>query len=59
MVRIELTPEQSSMLHRILDSYLSDLRMEIAGTDQMDFREGLKRDKEFIEELMTRLQPPR
>lgn len=43
VVQIEMTPEEAQILLEILEVYLSDLRMEIADTDQMDFREGLKR----------------
>lgn len=40
---VDLNPEQTRMLREILTDYLSDLRMEIADTDSMDFREDLKR----------------
>lgn len=43
------------MLREILTDYLSDLRMEIADTDSMDFREQLKRRREFVRELLDRL----
>ena len=52
---IELTPPQTEMLREILTDYLSDLRMEIADTDSMDFREELKRRREFVQELVQRL----
>lgn len=42
MPRLELTREEAEALHAILKSCLSDLRMEIAGTDSADFREDLK-----------------
>jgi len=45
-------------LGQILRSYLSDLRMEIADTDSMDFRLGLKREEEFIKDLLVRLGQP-
>jgi len=47
-VRIELTAEEAAVLKETLDSFLSDLRMEIADTDRMDFREGLKRRKALL-----------
>jgi hypothetical protein len=47
MVTIELAPEEAEELHLILESYLSDLRMEIADTDNRDFRENLKRREVF------------
>ena len=52
---IELTPPQMEMLSEILTDYLSDLRMEIADTDNMDFREDLKRRREFVQEVIERL----
>jgi hypothetical protein len=56
MVRIELVPEEAAMLGDILESYLSDLRMEIAGTEAMGFREALKVRETFIKALLARLQ---
>jgi hypothetical protein len=55
MVHVELTPEQAGTLAEILGEYLSDLRMEIAGTDEMGFREGLKQREVFLKDLLTRL----
>jgi hypothetical protein len=54
-ILIELTSEQTQMLREILADYLSDLRMEIADTDSMDFREALKHRREFVQELVERL----
>jgi len=43
MIRMELTAEEAEMLQESLESYFSDLRMEIAGTESMAFREILKK----------------
>ncbi|MFP4438420.1 MAG: hypothetical protein ACLFVO_14350 [Chloroflexaceae bacterium] len=59
MIQIELAPEEAAMLQTILDDYLSDLRMEIAGTDRKDFREELKQRRDVIVKVMTLLQPER
>ncbi|HEV3112344.1 MAG TPA: hypothetical protein VGY99_17800 [Candidatus Binataceae bacterium] len=59
MVRIELTAEEAEELSGILDNYLSDLRMEIVDTDSHDFREGLKRRKEFLGRLVDQLKGSR
>lgn len=56
MVQIELTDREVQMLQEILESYLSDLRMEIADTDRMDFREQLKTKEVFIKDLQQRLE---
>ena len=59
MVRIELTAEEAEELSGILDNYLSDLRMEIVDNDSHDFREGLKRRKEFLGRLVDQLKGSR
>lgn len=56
MIQIELTPEKAEMLREIISTYLSDLRMEIADTENMNFRENLKRKEEFLNELLRRLE---
>jgi len=55
MVHIELTSEEAEMLREILAYYLSELRMEIAGTESVDFREPLKKREAFLKELLQRL----
>lgn len=56
MIHIELTREEAEVLRRILEVEISDLRMEIAGTEQMDFREFLKEREVFLKELVERLE---
>ncbi len=56
MAQISLTDEEGAMLKEIIESYLSDLRMEIADTDRKDFREGLKRKETFLKDLLQRLK---
>lgn len=48
MVKLELGTEEKQVLIDVLESYLSDLRMEISDTDLMDFREKLKFRKEIL-----------
>lgn len=55
MVQLTLTAEEAGMLGEILASYLSDLRMEIADTDAMDFREHLKQREVFLKKLLQEL----
>jgi hypothetical protein len=55
VVRIELRAEEVEMLREILQSYLGELRMEIAGTDRMEFREHLKLREVFLKDLLVRL----
>ena len=56
MFDIRLSPEETEMLRRILETYLSDLRVEIGGTEVKDLREALKQEEGFIKELLRRLQ---
>ena len=52
-MQFDLTPEELEMLHEILTSYLSDLRMEIADTDSMNFREELKKREVLLKRLIA------
>jgi len=54
-MQIDLTNEEAEMLNEILASYLSDLRMEIADTDSMDFREELKKREVLLKRLLNDL----
>ena len=52
---IQLQDDEAAMLKSVLDEYVSDLRMEVANTDSMDFREDLKRKEEFLKRLAGQL----
>ena len=56
MVRLELTADQAGALGDILEQCLSELRMEIAGTEEMTFREGLESTEIFLKDLIPRLR---
>jgi hypothetical protein len=47
MPNIQLTAAEATLLKEILETNLSDLRMEIAGTDLKSFRDKLK-EKEAV-----------
>jgi len=55
VTRIELTVDEATRLRMLCETSLSDLRMEIAGTDNLDFREKLKEDAAFLKSLIARL----
>jgi hypothetical protein len=55
MITLELTPEEAQELHEVLTSVVSDLHMEMAGTDDADFREGLKWRAMLLEKLLGQL----
>lgn len=54
-MRVDLTGEERQILRTVLESYLSDLRMEIANTDSKDFREMLKERKAVVRKVMDAL----
>jgi hypothetical protein len=55
MVQITLTTDEAATLREVLETYVSDLRMEIADTDSMDFRERLKAEEAFLKRLIGQL----
>jgi len=55
MAQIELKPVEVDLLREILKRYLSELTMEIAHSDRKDFREFLKKRREFMEDFIQRL----
>jgi hypothetical protein len=56
VISLELSNEETEILADVLANHLSDLRMEIADTDNMDFREQLKQRKAVIEKAIAGLQ---
>lgn len=55
MATLELTEAEVGTLRTLLEETVSDLRMEIADTDQKEFRESLKEKKQVLLDLMERL----
>jgi CRP/FNR family transcriptional regulator, cyclic AMP receptor protein len=55
MAQIELKPVEMELLQEILKRYLSELAMEIAHSHRKDFREFLKKRREFMEDFIQRL----
>ena len=57
MVTLELSMDEADTLAMILKSDLSDLRMEIAGTDSKIWRDEMKMREQFIKRTIGRLTP--
>jgi hypothetical protein len=55
MIRLELSLADAQVLRSTLENYLSDLRMEIAGTDSQDFRDMLKERKAALQRISEQL----
>ncbi len=56
MLELDLSQEEKTILKSLLESELSDLRMEIADTDRMEFREMLKRRKAVLVKVIEALR---
>ncbi len=56
MIQLNLADDEVLTLREVLESYLSDLRMEIADTDQMGFREKLKQDEVILKKIIEALK---
>jgi hypothetical protein len=56
MLQIQLDANEVATLQKILESYLSDLRVEIGGTESKDFRDALKQEEGFIKKFLRQLE---
>jgi hypothetical protein len=56
MAQLVFTNEEITTLLQILQSDWSELRMEIAGTDSKDFRDGLKQTEAVIQGIINKLE---
>ncbi len=55
MVQLEITEYERQILLQVLESCISDLRVEIAGTDNINFKDMLKQRKEIMLKLQRAL----
>ncbi len=56
MVQMELSDPKAELLREVLVNYLSDLRMEIACSQQRELRDFLKKRGDQLEELLHELE---
>jgi hypothetical protein len=56
MTHLDLNPTEKEMLREVLESFLSDLRLEVADTEKMAFREDLKKKEVFLKDVLGRLK---
>lgn len=59
MSNLEFSQQEIEMLNKIVKSYLSELRMEIADTDQSSFKNELRKEKEQLNKLIEKLDSNR
>ncbi len=55
MASLEFSQQEIDMLNKIVKSYLSELRMEIADTDQSSFKNGLRKEEELLNKLIEKM----
>ncbi len=55
MVELVLTAQERQELRLALESYLADLRLEIAHTDGYDFRQALKQRRTVLQRVLGNL----
>lgn len=57
-MELTVSDAEAATLRRALESYLSDLRMEITDTERLDMRQRLKAEAELLSSLKRRLDAP-
>ena len=55
---IILSESEKEILSEVLESYLSDMGMEITDTDSMDYREKLKAKRNVIRKILQDIRKP-
>ena len=55
MLTLGLTEEETGLLREALETYLSNLRFEIADTDEADYRTTLKGRETVLRGILERL----
>ena len=55
MPDLRLSDDEASALREVLSSYLSDLRMEVADTEDFAMRERLKQTEALLKRLIAQL----
>ncbi|MEJ2568657.1 MAG: hypothetical protein P8Z50_07285 [candidate division WOR-3 bacterium] len=55
-IELNLTEEELKNLINVLEKAVSDLSMEIADTDSMDYREKLKSERKSFQKVLNQLK---
>ncbi len=56
MLKIELTRVEAELLHKILDQHLSELAVEIAGSELDDLAQMLEEEERSVERILQNLR---
>ena len=52
MIQVDLDTTERTILMETLESYLSDMSVEIADTDRLEFREQLKARRDVLNKIL-------
>jgi hypothetical protein len=55
MAVIEISGDEQNLLREVLESEISDMRVQIVNTDTSSFRDQLKRRRDMLQGLLERL----
>lgn len=56
MESFEFSQQEKEILNKIVASYLSELRMEIADTDQLSFKKVLRKEEDLLNKLIEKME---
>jgi hypothetical protein len=57
MLSIELTTAERDVLREMVSGMLSELRMEIADTDRLEYRDMLRARKTVLQRVLDAIEP--
>ncbi len=55
-MNLELDADSAAALTKVLHTYVSDLRMEVAQTDNADYRKELVAEEETLKTILQKLE---
>ena len=56
MINFQMTKDDASLVHDVLDRYLYHLEVEIIHTDKRSFRDALKQREKSLKDIAGRLK---
>lgn len=56
MFHLDLKPEEKEILLEVLEEELSELRMEIADTDNSGYKDELRKRKDVLDHILNALK---
>jgi hypothetical protein len=57
VISIDFTSAERTLLQEMIDGMISELRMEIADTDRLEYREMLRARKNVLQRVLDAIDP--